>query len=754
MSVNHRRLLGATLLLASSSPLLGHVPHDVVHTMRVSPSFADDGVVLASVQLTDHWLVARSDDGARTWTVLGPRLARASIREFAYSPAFGSDGVVFAAAADGIHRSADGGFTWARVALAPTHAVVCSETFAVDGTALAGTDGALLRSTDGGLTWAPVETPTPPPFASLARLPGGGVLAGGKTLLRTDDLGDTWSPLGALPRPPAGVAVSPSFATDATVAVALGRAGPPGLMLSTDGGATFTPWVAGLDDPTVVEVEAAPGGRFFAIGDDAACYRADAPFGTWSLHADGFEPLSPQSDWHYATLEVSPAFAADETVFVGGFEGLYRSEDAGESFAQSDLYTARVCRRMSFSPDFANDGRVFCGSYGVHSLYSGSLSVSPTYAVDRTLFYGYYGAWRSTNSGRSWVELFGGPAITRGSRMSPDFAFDGTVILNRSSAGTFLSTDGGDAWIGLLGLPPVNTHALRFSPDFAHDRTLFSAPFQHGVRKSVDGGLSWLDVSGPMAGLDARAFEVSPAFASDRTLMAGTIGHGVYESNDAGQSWTKLAGVPADGVVESLAFSPEFATDGTVFVATLGDGVFRSTDGGDTWTPQNVGLPLDAKRVIRVSPDFANDQTVYVTSHAWIHRSHDAGVTWSPLPGWIRIDDRHPSVVHSGTWATAWNALDFGGEVKRSTEPGAVERYDFSGDGITWFARKGPSAGSAVVFVDGVAVALVFLQAPTEEHRIPVFSKSFPTVGWHRIEVMVAGRGGGAVASDGFAVTF
>jgi len=104
-----RARLGLALLLFA--PFAGaHVPHDVVNRLAVSPAFAEDETLLAFVQLSDHFLLARSTDGGRTFAQFGAPMLAHKLVDFAFSPQYGSDSTLFAATAEaGVYRSLDGG---------------------------------------------------------------------------------------------------------------------------------------------------------------------------------------------------------------------------------------------------------------------------------------------------------------------------------------------------------------------------------------------------------------------------------------------------------------------------------------------------------------------------------------------------------------------------------------------------------------------------------------------------------------------
>src|SRR5437867_8985770 len=113
------------------------------------------------------------------------------------------DGVplIFAATSVGVHRSSDGGRSWALAGavnnVALGEAVAPSPSFARDRTIFVGARDGLYRSSDGGESWQPVLTSSRTLSLTCAPDEGGGslLLAGTETdgILRSDDAGRTWA---------------------------------------------------------------------------------------------------------------------------------------------------------------------------------------------------------------------------------------------------------------------------------------------------------------------------------------------------------------------------------------------------------------------------------------------------------------------------------------------------------------------------------------------------------------------------------
>ncbi|MBM4467753.1 MAG: hypothetical protein FJ014_19760 [Chloroflexi bacterium] len=293
---------------------------DLVYSLATSPDFAQDGICFAARQSGLY----RSDDGGITWRTTydsldleAPLATTAVVVSPPFIPPSGgvSDRSVFAGVQGGILRSVDGGQTW-NVAILPSppplvSALVVSPNFAHDGTLFAGTmeDGVfrsadrgshwaawnfglldlsvfsmaispdfandetlfvgtetgIFRSTNGGRAWREVSFPTEfAPLLSLALSPGyagDGVLFAGTEscgLFYSNDRGRSWTRLGedVVTEAVNGIVLSPQFPAQPDVLVMLSTA----LLVSRDGGQSWSDWKAGLSFEQGLASVAAPQG--------------------------------------------------------------------------------------------------------------------------------------------------------------------------------------------------------------------------------------------------------------------------------------------------------------------------------------------------------------------------------------------------------------------------------------------------------------------------------------------------------------
>lgn len=341
------------------------------------------------------------------------------------------------------------------------------------------------------------------------------------------------------------------------------------------------------------------------------------------------------------SLAVSPAFAVDRTLFVGGLYDatLWKSTNGGASFTL-----------IPGAPQGVED-----------------IAMSPAYATDRTLFIASRGnrfgvgtgIYRSTDGGLTWTRLVAGlPASGQPYRLriSPGFASDRTIVA-MVNTDLYRSTNGGDSWTRITppGIGGVDFVVENFamSPGFATDGGLVTVQgFGDAIRVSNNRGATWTPatLSLPWSfGFGDACF--SSDFANDRTIFVTHVNGHIFRSVDGGANFTRIA--EGFGVLPAreIVTSPRFGVDGVVLAGgdrSVSDGsgpgplLGRSADRGVTWSRTETGLAGAWIEDIEYSPAFLADNTVFaVTGGSWggtagqggAFISRDGGLTWKRLGG-------------------------------------------------------------------------------------------------------------------------
>jgi hypothetical protein len=122
---------------------------------------------------------------------------------------------------------------------------------------------------------------------------------------------------------------------------------------------------------------------------------------------------------------------------------------------------------------------------------------------------------------------------------------------------------------------------------------------------------------------------------------------------------------------------------------------------------------------------------------------NSAATTVTVFNNTTRVEESDPAISYSGTWAHSnagvrpWN----GGTASFNTltQFAAQANFNFDGTGVTWIGFRGPQAGIARVYLDGVQIATVDLYHPVELVRTPVFNVTGLPFGSHTLIVEATG---------------
>jgi photosystem II stability/assembly factor-like uncharacterized protein len=179
----------------------------------------------------------------------------------------------------------------------------------------------------------------------------------------------------------------------------------------------------------------------------------------------------------------------------------------------------------------------------------------------------------------------------------------------------------------------------------------------HGsaIWRSTDLGETWTHSSEGLQYPDGgkKLSKVSTLSVANGRIRAGVEMPGIFESRDGGENWSLLSnldGQPGSELWDDPANQPPGhlgisgieadADDPDRFWAIVqGIGAFETTDGGSTWTPRNRGLRADWPReheevgfcVHKLVRSRADGDRMYQQNHVGMHRSDDAGQSWTEI---------------------------------------------------------------------------------------------------------------------------
>lgn len=591
-----------------------------------------------------------------------------AVSAVAVSPS--APGRVYAATADGVFRSEDGGVTWRR-----------------------------WRSGFGFSLVNCLAVAGEPSEVIYAGTAGGGVF-------RSDDLGDTWrAASNGAEGTIRALQTNPSDASDAYAIASR-------VVRTQQGGAYWYSSDTGLG-PEVLALAVAPSDRAilyavanFSFRDDPGppvptVFRSDNGGGTWTLDSPQ-NPLALAGD--EAVLAIDSADS--RVVYAGAENGLFRRSVAGTwSLVTLRPGTPPTVRGVSIAPAdpsilyVAIDGAFFRSADGgatwseaaapggplnrVHGLRVSTGSSATVFAATR------FGLFRSRDGGGSWRLMDQGLPPASGLGLAFDPANPLHVFLN-SNRGLIESAVGGRVWEEPIAELADYQRSNRFpkisrvwSPPFAGQAEVFVDPSNprrilvasNGLHLSEDGGRSFSRRFAEEVG--SLAF----SSAAPGVLLAATVGSGVLKSVDGGVNWEASAeGLPFDDfggpgsprTIFTVVFDPR---DPSIAYAGGRFGVHKSVDGGAHWSesiccpfqPESAGPALivpDTANVVSLAIDPANPSTIYAGANPLgeyrrrLYKTTDGGQTWQAsdqgLPPRARVlvavDSRNPSHVYAGTW--------------------------------------------------------------------------------------------------------
>jgi photosystem II stability/assembly factor-like uncharacterized protein len=368
---------------------------------------------------------------------------------------------------------------------------------------------------------------------------------------------------------------------------------------------------------------------------------------TWDEQADSEQYKSP----YFRELRISKTFAQDKTIFLAGFDGLFKSTDGGQTWIQMETLPVKIICGLGITAELQNKHLVAITTYG-GGIYT-------------TLDQG--GTWSAHNKGLIRTRLTDVVFASDGTLFSAELDF---LLKSRNQGNSWSRvrldekswTSRIRSWLYRLGFPEwmlskvirktekkgsVYPTVIAVSPDFTSDHTVYFGTRMHGIFKSKDGGLHNSAIWDGM-GQVIPALGISPAFSSDATLFATVRGKGIYKTTDGGLKWHAVNNGLAPEFVNlklaenvrptpdltmqdiKLSVSSHYKADETVFAGSAG-GLYKTEDGGASWHRIEVLRWGEPAFIIAIasSPDYEKDRTVFVSVKGrGLFKSTDGGRTF------------------------------------------------------------------------------------------------------------------------------
>ncbi|MCH9008204.1 T9SS type A sorting domain-containing protein [candidate division KSB1 bacterium] len=619
---------------------------------------------------------------AQRWTLAGPTNIGGRITDLEMSPT-SFDTIYAGAASGGVLRSSDGGQTWVHVF-----------------------DEALSLSI-GDIALDPSSSKTL--YVGTGEVNGGGgsLTYGGFGLYRSRDAGETWQHLGlAETRFIGRVAIHPEDPERIYVA-AMGSLFSSnqdrGLYRSSDGGQSWQQVLFLNDSTGCVDVTLNPNSpdiiyaamwerirrpeRRSYGGPGCGIYRSIDGGESWTELTNGI----PNNSSQVGRIGISISNSDPDVLYaiyadnVGFFEGVYKSEDGGDTWTRTNDGTLRT--------------RSIYSSFG---WWFGNIRVDPN---DPDIAYAMgLPVYKTINGGGSWSQVFLGVHVDQHALyihpQNSDFVITG------NDGGVYKSSNGGSSWQKSPNLPITQFYTCEIdeqvperlyggTQDNGTNRTLTGglddwhringgdgfyvlvdpednrfvyAESQYGVlRRSINGGSSFSSATSGISIFEPANWNTPVVFnpGNSKSLYYGT--DHLYKSVDRARSWQKISPELAEqdspgnlvfGTTTTIVVAP---SDTSVIYAGTDDGnVWIGRDNGAKWT--NISGALPRRWITRVAVDPGDAEIAYVTISGYrensflphIFRTTDAGNTWqdisSNLPETplndVIIDPDDPSILY------------------------------------------------------------------------------------------------------------
>jgi hypothetical protein len=106
------------------------------------------------------------------------------------------------------------------------------------------------------------------------------------------------------------------------------------------------------------------------------------------------------------------------------------------------------------------------------------------------------------------------------------------------------------------------------------------------------------------------------------------------------------------------------------------------------------------------------------------------------------LEQTSPKISYSGTWHTNTGSAYSGGSIRYASVAGRSASYTFTGRAVAWVAARGPTRGSAKVYIDGTLATKISLYNSKHNYRFVAFQRSWASSGRHTIKIVVSGTSG------------
>jgi len=470
----------------------------------------------------------------------------------------------------------------------------------------------------------------------------------------------------------------------------------------------------------------------------AGAYMPDRPEGGLWVSRDAGRTWTQSPGLHDQSIHaLAQAPSNPAILFAGTLQGIFRSNDAGASWALISPAASREIHEVeSLAVDPTNPDVLYAGTWHLpwkttdggktwHNIKEGLIDDSDVFSIivdpvkPKTVFLSACsGIYKSETAGEKFHKIQGIPATARRTRVLMQDPKNRLVVYAGTTEGLYKTTDGGKTFQRMTG-PDVIVNDVFVDPNDT-SRVLLATD-RSGVLASEDSAATFADSN---RGFSQRKVEALFVDRSDPThLFAGVVNDktygGVFASTDEGLSWKQLG----EGLEGRDVFALTQSQDGTLLAGTS-HGIFAlaaaAPDAPAAWQPRNtvantvakdhvethlgkkvnIEKMVDAPLIELESRVFSLDASsdVWLASTAYgLVTSKDKGATWQGGPvmgsgGYLSVAVHGPvmAAATSGTVVLSKDAGQSWWPLGLPTMLTRIHRIAFSRDGTLWLgAREG-----------------------------------------------------------------
>lgn len=439
-----------------------------------------------------------------------------------------------------------------------------------------------------------------------------------------------------------------------------------GLYYSADGGDSWTKVYSG----NFMDLEQKPGDPAVIYASTFNYYYCGATVFRSTDSGASFSVLNtgiPSSQVNRITIGVTPAdpdvvYALCSACSDNGFFGLYRSSDAGETWAKAP--NSNNINVLSWLPHGHDQG-----GQGFFTL---ALSVDPQNPDH--LHAGGVNIWESTDGGDIWTlnaQYYGsGAQYVHADIHTLAYNPADQTHYNTNDGGVYTYVESTGDWVNIsnglhimqfyrlgsfrenenriLGSPQDNgtvlfTDSVQYELilaeacdnffDYDDPDTMYFGGYGAGIRRSYTGGYNSFGITPP--GESKLRFNPPVIMhpSDPKILYCGF--KDVWRSENRGSSWTNLTnGLTNATDLQSLEVAP--SDPQYIYTATYYQ-IWRTKNGGAEWENIRTGLPAGAP-ISDIAVSTADPEHIWVTFLGWnsgfkVFHSADAGDTWQNATG-------------------------------------------------------------------------------------------------------------------------